>query len=487
MKAAARSGARRIVSRVQVVAWCVALAGLVSAAASRADSAGVRSIHGLAAGDAPSAERGLGDVDPTGAAGATGGGLGVEIAGEASAAGEEPAAAVAAGAFPAPTLQVSSVPVGLFPDIAVMSPDERFGYITSYQEETVLVLDLQALRVVRRIRVPDEIWGLAISADGRRLYVATTPFPAPHTTQCQGIRIGGLVPSRLLIIDAFKGTVLKSLSLPGQALNLLLSPDGSHLAAVTDRSVELFDLASERLVESIPSPAQDAIDEAAFSAGGTKIFAASLTQGVTVFDLPSHSAHTLAPSPTGYGFIGLGMTAVAADDSVFTSLIAGDNLALAVIDAATEQVRQVVPAADLGAMGGVLFSSLRSELFLPASDLVLDAARFTVAGRTPGNDGFLRTGVIGRLSPDQAWLYARPVGSYPDSISLYTKPVHYDLVVVDTASLQEVLRVVLGKQAITCTAIAPLVIGASGRVLIAPNPALRTVSVIKVCASPGGC
>jgi hypothetical protein len=471
------------------VACCVALAWLVSAAASRADSAGVRSIHGMTAGDVPISERGLRDADRTPPADAAAGELAVEAGGEAAAAGEGAAGmgarVVAAGVLPAPTLQVSSVPVGLFPDIAVMSPDERFAYISSYQEETVLALDLQSLRIVRRFRVPDEIWGLAISADGRRLFVATTPFPVPHTTQCQGIRIAGLVPSRLLIVDAFKGTVLESLRLPGQALNLLLSPDGSHLAAVTDRSVELFDLASERLVESIASPQQDSIDEATFGAGGTKIFAASLTQGVTVFDLPSHSAHTLSPSPAGYDFVGLGMTAVAADDGVFTSLIAGDNLALAVIDAATEQVRQVVPAADLGAMGGVLFSSRRSELFLPASDLVLDAARFTVAGRTPGNDGFLRTGAISRLSPDQAWLYARPVGAYPDSISLYSKPVRYDLVVIDTASLQEVLRVVLGRQAITCTAIAPLLIGASGRVLIAPNPALRTVSVIKVC--PGGC
>jgi hypothetical protein len=466
MNQAASHGGRRRVVRGLAAVWSITFVGLVSPAAARADPGAVRVMHGMTAGDEPIAEPGSLDAATTQA---------------------PDAGAVELTLLPAPTLQVSSVPVGLFPDIAVMSPDERFAYITSYQEETLLVLDLRTLRILRRFQVPDEIWGLAISPDGRRLFVATTPFPLPHTTQCQGIRIAGRVPSRLLILDAGKGTVLKSLPLPGQALNLLVSPDGSHLAAVTDRSVELFNLVSETLVERIASPEQNSIDQAAFAAGGTKIFAASLTQGVTVFDLPSHSAHTLAPAPAGYRFAGLGIAAVAADDSVFTSLMAGDQLALAVIDAASEQVIKVVPAADLGAQGGVLYSSRRAELFLPASDLVLDATRFTEAGRTPGNDGFLRTGAVGRLSPDQAWLYARPVGAYLDSISLYSKPVQYDLVVVDAASLQEVSRVVLGEQAITCTAIAPLLIGASGKVLIAPNPALRTVSVIKVCPTPGGC
>jgi hypothetical protein len=378
-----------------------------------------------------------------------------------------------------PPLTVARVAVGQFADIAVISPDERLAYVTGHQEGSIVVIDLRTARVLHQFPVPDKVWGLAISPDGQRLFVSSTSFPAPITNQCSGMLIRGPAPSRLFVMDALSGAVTGTLPMPAQALSLLLSPDGTQLAAVTTAGVELVDLASETVVASIAAPPGfDAIDNAVFAAGGTKIFATQVVQGVAVFDLTSGSAHALS-SPPGYALDGQGISGVPSLDLVFTSLTDSRSfLALGVIDASTEEVRPVPPPSN--AFGGVLYDRHRSRLFLPGSANVLDAATFGAVGKLPLF--YFATGLVGQLSPDDSILYVRPFGAPIDTLLLINHPVHYDLVAIDTSSLHTLAHINLTQGTVVCTRTTPLVVGPSGQVLVLPNPGLRTVSIVKACS-----
>jgi hypothetical protein len=392
-------------------------------------------------------------------------------------AGSEEADLVATASLP--PLTVGRVAVGQFADIAVLSPDETLAYVTGHQEESIVVIELRTPRVLHQFPVPDKVWGLAISPNGRRLFVSSTPIPFPISDQCTGQLLKGAAPGHLFIMDALSGALIKTLPLPAQSQDLLVSPDGTRLAAVTTNGVELIDLDSEAVVASIAAPpGQDQIVEAVFAAGGTKIFAASGGQGVIVFDLTNGSAHSLVPPP-GYALIGLGMSGVSSLGLVFTTLTGPGGVAgLAVIDAATEDLRPVPEPSN--ALGGVLFAHRQSRLFLPSSANVLDGGTFGVVGALPLY--YIGTGLVGQLSPDESILYVRPVSARIDSLTLFNHPVRYDLVLIDTSSLRVLAHIDLSRGSVTCTRPTPLVLGASGQVLVAPNPALRTVSIVKACS-----
>jgi len=376
-------------------------------------------------------------------------------------------------------LTVAHVGVGQFADIAVISPDERLAYVTGHQEDSIVVIDLRTARELHRFPVPDKVWGLAISPDGRRLFVSSTPFPAPLTNQCSGMLLRGADPGHLFIMDALSGEVTKALPLPAQALSLLLSPDGTQLAAVTGTGVELVDLDSETVVASIAAPAGFvAIDNAVFAAGGTKIFATQVVQGIAVFDLGSGSAHGLA-SPPGYTLDGLGISSVASLNLVFTSLVdSRSDLALGVIDASTENIRPV--PAPSNAFGGVLYARRESRLFLPGSANVLDASTFSAVGKLPVF--YFETGLVAQLSPDESILYVRPFGAPIDTLLLTNHPAHYDLLAIDVSSLHTLAHINVTQGTVVCTRPTPLIVGPSGQVMVLPNPGLRTVSIVKACS-----
>jgi hypothetical protein len=378
-----------------------------------------------------------------------------------------------------PPLTVGHVAVDLYGDIAVMSPDERLAYVTGHQEESIVVIDLLTLTIQDRFPVPDRVWGLAISPDGRRLFVSSTPFAAPIADPCSGMAIPGASSSHLFILDARSGALLKVLPLPGQTFTLLPSPDGKRLAALSSIGIELIDLASETVVASLAAPpGVNAIAEGAFDADGAKIFAASGAQGVVVFDLVQGSARSLRP-PAGYALLGLGLSGVPERNEVFTTLTnAQDDDALGVVDTATEEVRAVPPPSN--ALGGVLFVQSRSRLFMPSSANVLAAGTLKEVGELPLF--YFGTGLVGQLSPDESILYVRPVSARIDSLTLFSRPVQYDLLAIDTATLRPLAHVNLSRGAVRCTRPTPLVLGASGQIMVAPNPALRTVSIVKACS-----
>jgi hypothetical protein len=395
------------------------------------------------------------------------------------AAAASPGETDAAAGASLPRLTVAHVAVGQFADIAVISPDERLAYVTGHQDESIVVIDLRTARVLHQFPVPDKVWGLAISPDGLRLFVSATTFPFPITQPCSGMLLRGAAPGHLFIMDALSGAVTNTLPLPAQALSLLLSPDGTQLAAVTTIGVELVDLSSETVVASIAAPSGFVgIDNAVFAAGGTKIFATQVGQGTAVFDLTSGSAHALA-SPPGYALDGQGISGVSSLNLVFTSLTdPRSDLALGVVDASTEDVRPV--PAPSNAFGGALYARRTSRLFLPSSANVLDASTFSVVGELPLF--YFGTGLVGQLSPDESILYVRPFGAPIDTLLLINHPVHYDLVAIDTASLHTLAHINLTQGSLVCTRPTPLIVGPSGQVLVAPNPGLRTVSIVKACS-----
>ena len=182
----------------------------------------------------------------------------------------------------------------------------------------------------------------------------------------------------------------------------------------------------------------------------------------------------------GYVLLGLDLSGAPQRNEMFTTITnaqSGED-ALGVIDAATEEVRAVAPPST--ALRGVLFVQRRSRLFLPSSANVLDAGTFKQVGELPLF--YFGTGLVGQLSPDESILYVRPVSARIDSLTLFSQPLQYDLVAIDTATLRPLVHVNLSRGAVRCTRPTPLILGASGQIMVAPNPALRTVSIIKACS-----
>ncbi|HXO15353.1 MAG TPA: hypothetical protein VN835_03360 [Steroidobacteraceae bacterium] len=405
---------------------------------------------------------------------------GDEIAAEPPRVAPDTQAAEAAASGSRAQLDLHTIELGVPADLVVMSRDEHWAYLAAQGEDTIFVIDLRELRVARQLTFPAAIWALAISTDSRRLFVsATTPRGTPHGP-CDSPQVPADAASYLLVVDARSGDLIAQPRLSDVAFELLLAPDGTHLAVITVSGLDLVDLDSASVARRIAAPAGSSLgDGAAYADKGAKIFA--LGTGVVVFDLRENRAHVLDPPP-GYAFFPDDLTALPSGEQVFASLVADAAETLVAIDAASEEIKLVKGAA-FGASGGVLFSDLRSRLFLPGSGIVLDAATLKVTGHLPGWDVGL--GVAAQLSPDQALLYYRPHGSPVHSTTFYGEPpVLYDLEVVDASSLKKLAYLVLDRRAISCTPSSPLALGRKGRTLVAPNPSLGTVSVIRVGA-PG--
>ncbi|HEX4815431.1 MAG TPA: YncE family protein [Nonomuraea sp.] len=103
-------------------------------------------------------------------------------------------------------------PVGL----AVTQDGTRL-YASNYFANTVSVIDLESLSVVKEIETEKGPYGMAVSRDGGRLYVAHFPYDA------------------ISVIDVPQEKVVERITLGGWPKALALSPDETRLYATTPK------------------------------------------------------------------------------------------------------------------------------------------------------------------------------------------------------------------------------------------------------------
>jgi len=258
---------------------------------------------------------------------------------------------------------VATVPVGVGPHEAAVSPDGRWGVVTNYGNReapgnTLSVIDLAAATpsVVRTIDLGEykRPHGAAFIQDGRKLVVTS------ETSQ------------RLVIVDFFAGKVDTALATNARGSHMVaVRRDGKRAwtANIGDGNITEFDLDARRTVRQLPAAAND--EGIATTPGGILVWVGSNTdKTVTIID--TQRGETIG-TLTGFGMpyrIGIsrtGRVAIVNDptNNKIWAFEVGTNRDLAQIDLTKEKdVKQVT-----GASGGEPGAGPEGVTFDPIADI----------------------------------------------------------------------------------------------------------------------
>ena len=131
---------------------------------------------------------------------------------------------------------VDSIPVGLYPVGAAITPDGKRVYITNNGSDSVSIIDTATNTVVKSIPVGVNPHGVAVTPDGKRVYVATNN--------------GGV-----WVIDTSTNTVVASISGGDLPVGVAITPDGkrAYVTNMGGNDVSVIDTATNTaVVQSIP-------------------------------------------------------------------------------------------------------------------------------------------------------------------------------------------------------------------------------------------
>jgi YVTN family beta-propeller protein len=109
-------------------------------------------------------------------------------------------------------------------------------YVTNSLGNNITVIDLKTFKVVRDIKVGEQVHGLCAPADGRRLFT---------TIEAE---------DNLKVIDTATGTVVDAIPLTGRPNQCASTPDGRFVGVpIRDRdSVDIVDTTLRRVVKTLP-------------------------------------------------------------------------------------------------------------------------------------------------------------------------------------------------------------------------------------------
>lgn len=148
-------------------------------------------------------------------------------------------------------------------------------YVADSEGDDITVIDLQTMKTVDRIALAPRVHGLAVQADGRRLFATVE---SDHS---------------LRLIDTATDAVVSAVQLTGRPNQCAVTPDGKYVAVpIRDGdSVDLVDVAAGRIAKVLPVSKP----HNAFSAGSNRyLFVSSMgADEVEMIDLEkmAYAAH----------------------------------------------------------------------------------------------------------------------------------------------------------------------------------------------------
>ena len=147
----------------------------------------------------------------------------------------------------------------LGPTDVVASPDHTTLYVMQYDAGRIDAVDVQAGKVVRSIACPAAPTGLAVSADGTKLFIT-----------CEGP--AGVV----CVADAAAGQIVGQIAVGHTPVAPVLSPDGSRLYVSNrfNNNVSVIDLATNKEIQRVPAIREPIA--AAISKDGATLFVCNL-------------------------------------------------------------------------------------------------------------------------------------------------------------------------------------------------------------------
>ncbi|KUL52390.1 hypothetical protein ADL22_05270 [Streptomyces sp. NRRL F-4489] len=191
--------------------------------------------------------------------------------------------------------------------------------MTNFGSSSVSIIDTSTRTVIATVGVTSGPWGVAISPDGLRAYVA-----------CFGT-------DSVAVIDTTTNRVTGSIPGLNKPLNLAVSPDGSRLyvASQGGNRVDVINTATGTVIASVPvgtGPRNVAI-----TPNGREVYVAE--EGANAVDVIDTATHTVIATLTGFLFP-RGVAASPDGQRVYVTEYGGNKLD--VIDTATHTVVETV-------------------------------------------------------------------------------------------------------------------------------------------------
>jgi YVTN family beta-propeller protein len=138
-------------------------------------------------------------------------------------------------------LETAARPKYRSPTAMAPSPDGRFLYVAEQTAKRIAVIDLTTKSVTSEILLPNEPTGLAISADGSKLYATCSSQRWPAGLLCE--------------IATSAGNILRKIPAGHSARSPVLSPDGSiaYVCNQYQNNISVVDLTAGKELARIPA------------------------------------------------------------------------------------------------------------------------------------------------------------------------------------------------------------------------------------------
>ncbi|MSS72398.1 MAG: matrixin family metalloprotease [Candidatus Latescibacteria bacterium] len=262
-----------------------------------------------------------------------------------------------------PPAEVARISVGEDPIGLVITPDERLVCVSNRVSGTVTLIETATHRAVATVPVGREPVNLAASPDGRSLYVNNTLDNSVSVIDLNRREHVRRIPVR----------VSPSASPPGP-YGIAVSPDGKRLyvTVMNENAVVVLDPASGAETARIPVVAQPR--SLALSPDGKRLYVTGLADGagISVVNTATNQVDArISVSATAKAF------GVAVSPDGRTTYVTDYTNNLLFIDAATGQVRQVIPVPGQNTRG-IAVSADGASIYVANQDsddlLTIDAA-----------------------------------------------------------------------------------------------------------------
>ncbi len=279
---------------------------------------------------------------------------------------------------------IATVPLGKRPRGMKVSPDRKLLYVAlsgspitppGVDERTlppadkgadgIGVVDLVTLKLVKILRGVSDPEQLAVSADGKRLYIASEDT------------------GRAIVMDAATGKILASLPVGGEPEGVTLSPDGRvvYMSSEEDHQIAVIDTARDQIIATFNVGQRPRFSE--FSDDGSTAFVSGENDGtITEVDARTHRVRRTIKLD---GALTRPVGMAVAHDGKRLYTVTGRGKQLLEIDLATGKLLRSV---EVGPRPwGVSISPDGRTLFTAngnSNDVsVVDIASFRVTGRIP--------------------------------------------------------------------------------------------------------
>ncbi|WP_345100713.1 gliding motility-associated C-terminal domain-containing protein [Mucilaginibacter panaciglaebae] len=172
--------------------------------------------------------------------------------------------------------------------ISITPLSEGFAYVANSLSNNVTVINTSTHDVVTNIPVDSQPFGVAVSPDGRRVYVVNSKNETGHAK-----------PGVVSVIDAASNTIVGNYTVGKNAKAIVVNPDGkrAYVANESSNTVSVVDLTDNTSIPDITVTGPLGI---AISVDGSRLYVGSTTAQLYVIDAATNQVLKKIPVQSTY-------------------------------------------------------------------------------------------------------------------------------------------------------------------------------------------